>query len=374
MHVVTLIEPINTQRWKLAAGSWLMDNLNAAELMLDADRGAAFLQFYDTPRGWTVNLDGGKSRLLWIHNGGFGDLLMAVPALREYAHAHPENEITISCRQRVHCVLDHLPFVPKLIDYPPPLSVVERFNLVVTSENMQEAGEDYKTAPAIDIKAKLLEVGPLTGEQRKTEYLVTESEWAFAVENFPKKGIPRIGVQLAASSPTRTYHPRRCGEVIEKLYTKGYEIFLFGSPGSIPDDVVPPQIQDRVINLTAHNLTFRQSAAVAQTCDCLFVPDSALCHVAGALGIPCVAIFSATHWRQRTADYKSVHAIQEPSGCKLSPCYHHPHGNNLWPKDGPCNKDKFCTSLQNITPERIVTAIEKQMKTPHEISRLPIPA
>jgi ADP-heptose:LPS heptosyltransferase len=360
MHIVTLTKPVTDPRWNLAVGSYLAEDLSAFELATSAERGSAFVQPFGRTPGWTINLNGAPRRLLWIHNGGYGDMLMAVPALRAFAGKFPDVELTISCRKRVHCVFDGLPFGPKLIDYPVLLEVADSFNRIICSEHIQESSERGKTTPAMDLKAELLGVGPLAGEQRKTIYTVSDQEFDLAEEKYPRNHRKRVGIQIKSSSPTRDLHTQRMGEILTRLYDKGHEIFLFGTVGTLPANPFPDSKRDLIKDITAHALSFRESVAAATTCDVILCPDSSFLHVCGALEIPCVAIFGSTSWKLRSADYKSVTALQGHGPC--SPCWHHPKGAEIFPRGEMCEKMGYCGPMHMIQADQIVAAIEKKLK------------
>lgn len=360
MHLVTLDKPLDDGRWNLAADSYLAEDLTAFEIAIAAERGSAQVQSNPRSLGLDANRLNPRKRWLWIHNGGYGDLIMATPAIRELARARPEVELTLSCRQRVHCIFDGLPFAPKLIDYPVPLTVADHFDRVLCSEHIQESSDEGKTTPAIDLKAALLGVGPLVDEQRRVSYraLMQETEWAYG--NYSRTHRKRIGIQLKSSSPTRDYHPSLMSQVMTGLYEAGHEIFLFGSPKSCPLDAIPAAKRGLIRNLTQESLTFRQSAAIMQTCDVMFGPDSSASHVCGALNIPGVFVFGSTAWQQRTADYPTVTAIQGHIPC--SPCWHHPRGAAIFPRGEPCATKGFCGAVNSIPPERVLSSIAKKLK------------
>ncbi len=359
MHTCTLTKPIDTPRWKLAAGTWLCEDLTAFELAIDAERGTANLH-------WDVyaahDSFAPPHRILVVANGGFGDAIMWTPAFRRFRELFPDRTLTLSIRKRIHCVFDHLPFAPALIDYPVSRDDAACSTGLICSEHIQESSEEGRTVPAIDLKAKLLGVGPLVGDARKVSYKVSMQEAELAYATYTRTTRKRIGIQLVASSPTRTYHKQHMTAVMTALYDKGYEIFLFGAPGSLPLDAIPQAKRDLIRNLTVDKLSFRESAAVAQTCDCLFVPDSALMHVAEALQIPAVAIFGSTAWRQRISGEGAVVAIQSNLGCDRAPCWHHPKGHEIFPAGGPCEKFGYCGPLNAIQPEAILAKIERQLE------------
>ncbi len=355
MHIVKLSKPLHGARWNLGPGEYLMHDISAFEVGMTADRGSVACDEFLYYKPLEI------SSTLLVSNAGFGDMLAWVPAIRKHRKLYPTHRLALSSRTKFHAVFSFLDFAPELLDYPVLADVAFSFSRVISNEGIQEDSDEGRTTPAIDICARVLGVGPLVDDERKTEYRVTQSENDWAISAYPRRAMKRIGIQLSASSPTRTYHPKLCGEVMRLLYEKGHELYLFGAPDSIPMSVIPENIRGRVKNLTADKLEFRQSAAVLQTCDCLFCPDSGLCHVAGATGVPTVAIFGSTSWKLRTAEYESVFAIQASEGCEFSPCHFHPIFNQLWPKGAPCEKAGHCTAINSIPPERIVAKIEQKL-------------
>lgn len=355
MHAVTLASPVKDARWDLPPGGYVCEDLAAFELAIAAARGTATVcpfWYSERPR---------VERLLLISNGGYGDAILLTPALRAFREKFPDVRLTLSMRQRVHCIFDGLPFAPQLIDYPVPLEMATSFDRIISTEHLQEGTEEGRTVPAVDIKARLLGVGPLVGDERRAVFSNTYDEVMLACDKYPRSRLKRIGIQLQASSPTRTYHPKRAGEVMAKLYDAGHELYIFGTPGSLPESSVPERIRSRVKNLTVPGLSFRESAAVMGTCHVLFCPDSSMVHVAGALGLPCVAVFGSTNWKLRTADYPSVFVLQGNGGCDRSPCWHHPKGSEIWPTGAVCATAGHCPVINSIPPERIVAEIQKNL-------------
>lgn len=102
---------------------------------------------------------------------------------------------------------------------------------------------------------------------------------------------------------------------------------------------------------------FAESAAILATMDAAIVPDSSLCHLAGALGIPTVALFGPFHWQQRTSWSPSIHAIQGHAPC--APCHHHGWDGHPFPTSQPCHQSGACTALANLTPERIFAKLKQ---------------
>lgn len=360
MHLITLSKPYHDKLRdrRLEPGTYLCEDLTAFEIGIDAERGTVIAEFCPTRAPhWTGSV-------LIVANGGYGDLLMATPAIREFRRMSPTTPIAVSCPPKTHCVFNNLPYAPKLLGYPLASGEANRYETVVSTEHLQEcADERARTIPAIDIKAELLHASLDSPEKRRVEYIVSADEAQWALSTYPRTQARRIGIQLQASAPGRTYHPDLMSQVMRSLYDAGWEIFILGSPADT--NGVPEKYRHKVRDLPADKLSFRQSAAVAKTCDVLLCPDSSFIHIAGALNIPAVGLFGVVDWKLRTADYPTVRVLQGREGCDLAPCSHHPKGHRIWPDGAPCEKAGHCVALNSIKPERVLATIEAQYKKFH---------
>jgi heptosyltransferase-2 len=79
----------------------------------------------------------------------------------------------------------------------------------------------------------------------------------------------------------------------------------------------------------------------------LITNDSGPMHVAAALGLPLVAIFGPTDWRETAPVGPACHLVREPVEC--SPC-----------KRRECPIDQRC--MTRVTVERVLAAAEELLK------------
>lgn len=364
MHILTLTAPvIRSDGSRIESGEYLVTDLNAFEIAAMAERGTAHLEYHDvlSTADSYGDLDS-PERLLIIHPLGYGDALLLTPVLRRFKELHPDCEIYLSCRERSRCIFDHFPYLDGFVDYPLPTSEAEKFSTVVSMENVNEAGEDAMTLHASDAKAKRMGITLAdTVAAHAVEYTVTAEELAAAQNRYPHTSKKRIGVQLAASAPNRTVPPGIMGAIMHRLFERGYEVMMLGAPGSVPKGIVPAKYGADIRNLCEDNLSFRESAAVASTCDGIVAPDSVMIHLAGALKIPAVGIFAVIDWELRTKYYPTVRVIQIKTGCDIAPCGFHPRAPIMFPPNGPCAKTGICAPLASVDPDRVVSVLGKQL-------------
>jgi ADP-heptose:LPS heptosyltransferase len=99
--------------------------------------------------------------------------------------------------------------------------------------------------------------------------------------------------------------------------------------------------------------TFRKCAALASRCSRLIVVDSSFMHLAGALGVPTVALFCATSGRVFTRHYPNVRiCTPQKSEFPCYPCWRNEHK--------PCHltngRESICA--RSITVEQVIASLE----------------
>ena len=362
MHILKSSSPITTPGGViLPAGEWLLQDSNAFELALMADRGTVELSPW-TNQIWDMVKSGigqnglpagvhneSVQRVLIIRSGAIGDLLLFMPCLPALHAAYPNASITLSCFERHHAIFqqEHL----RLDEYPIRKSVAERFDLVIPLENIVELSTD-KGQHATDAYAEALGV---TVTDYKPVYKVTEEEKAFAIESYGT-GKKRIALQLHASTPIRDYPMQNWMAVMQELIKRGWEIMLLGNKDSIQK--LPPEIKD------CSGLTFREAAAVLATCDVFCGVDSAFFNLCPALGIPAVGLFGPVDWRTRIKVGGNTGQVALHGEADCCPCnWTNSRNGRRFPAHGPCATSGRCDPLAGVSPGRIVSVIEREAGT-----------
>jgi len=278
--------------------------------------------------------------VLITRSGGFGDILFMTPTIKAFLALG--SKVTVCCHRNYADALSAFPQIG-YIPYPMRVGEVLPYGYHVWLEGVIEfAPEPERHAVDLIAERAGVELG-----SKELIYSVRPADMQWAKENFPRTRKPRVGVQLMASAPTRTYPHELMHKALLGLLMHHVEIAVFGSPGSI-------ELSDKnpaVYNIAAAAKTFGQSCAVLAECDAVIAPDSALCHVAGALGLPTVALYAPFPWQARTAYAPSIRALS--GNLKCAPCFWHGRGS-AYPPHGPCAQSGRCDALATIAPERIV--------------------
>ena len=404
MHVVSFTEPVTVAGVRLKAGvGYVMNNTGAGSVLMDrrlvdcADgerrpvyRLASARAINSRPlvSTWDYN---GRSIYLF-RGGGFGDLMMATPTVREIKRRWPRARVVFVTLPEYAVVLEGLDcevrtgFVEEEELAQATASIffegVIEDNAVAREVHAVEMFARWAGLDALAVRlpaamgktnsvesARQLREGAVTIQDSRLHRFVSEDLLRWAREKFPKRGgkRPRIGIQAAASSAVRTYPAKLLVKLIALLQEELHaEICLFGKPGAVAcelplvlnlSDLSAPMMGQ--LGLTsqwrhggANGLTFAQSAAMLSNCDLVIVPDSALLHVAGTLDVPAIALFGSFDGRLRVDPVAPVRVLQAGADC--APCFWHESGRQEFPPDGPCQVAKCCSVLASISPERIV--------------------
>jgi len=360
MHILKLdtrleIGPVDI----LTPGEYLATDIVAAQLLLMAD-GGTMTPLAETRRLGSVLEACTNPRLLFMRGGGFGDLVLLTPVLREAKRRWPTCHLAVSTMSHYAPVLALLPYIDEIVPFPLPRETAEKFDAWVLYENTIERNPRAKELHMTEVFG---EVAGITGiENLLPEYRVKPSELIWCNEAYPRvNGTRRVCVHVGASARCRAYPQNQLGQVCKQMIDRGWEVCLLGAAGEIklPEkEKLPPGLR----NLTDLGLTFRQSCAVLNTCDCVLGSDSALIHVAGALGVPAVGLYGPFPWQLRTAHCPTTLAISGVGKC--APCFHHVSATlrNHFPADCPSKDKGICEVLASIEPRRIVAKVEQHMR------------
>lgn len=333
----------------LVPGEYIMEDVDAGMMMSRAGGGECEL----TPfRECAPLFDGHNSEdpITVIRPGRFGDLILLTPCLREIKRRWAKCPLRVACLPQYRDAIIGLAYID---DYPAyPLAIRDSTDCMVSLETSVAMMEREKDTHMTDLFAERLGLGEIT--DKKPDFFLSNDERNWAHDAYPKdKKQKRVAIQVKSSTPSRDYPPAQMAKAISRLEGRGWDVLLLGLPHEIRGANRP-----QVINCANDQLSFRQSAAVLATADVFLGPDSALIHVAGALGVPAVGLFSVVPWKLRTAYCPTTFVIQANKGCDITPCFHAPRSSSGFPLNGPCQKDRKCSALDTIDPHDVVAKVE----------------
>ena len=152
-----------------------------------------------------------------------------------------------------------------------------------------------------------------------------------------------IGVAPGATyGPAKKWFPERFADVATRIVnTFPARVILFGSRGDIDSTrAVEKSSGKSLINL-AGKTTLKEAIALIARCDLFISNDSGLMHVAGALGIPTIAVFGSTNAATTSPVGEKSVVIRHRVAC--SPCL-----------KKKCPTDFLCMDL--VTVEEVYAA------------------
>jgi len=327
------------------------------------------------------------ARILAICVARIGDTLLVTPALRALRAAVPRGSLTVLAHPKRRALLEHLPFIDRLgsIDKqrapwrgwlpgkPYDWGVVygkdaalRRYALRVCRHVVAERQHDASLnrrldrmiVPATEFQVAVdarLEFAAAIGAPpmgRALSYRVTAEEQAQARARL-RALLPAttrfVGLQLQ-SFPSKAYRDwpvENFRSLAERLLRQeGIGIVVLGGPESarIGEDFarrLSTQFPGRVASLAGHT-ALREGAAVIGELDLYVGVDTGPTHLAGALGVPMVALY---HCRHR--------------GCWLAPQEHPALSVIEHPTpDASCGDD---TSMAEIPLELVAHAAEERL-------------
>lgn len=366
MHIVSLPERLELQPgYVIEPGDYISENLLCAQLINLAGDGG--MRPMEESRPFDDTKDWNGKKILFMRAGGFGDIVNLTPTLREVKRRWPDAEVHLATMGEYGTVLEGLPYVSSVMKYPVSVETASGFDAWVFFEKAIEGNPRAEKIHMADLFAEItgLKFGLLANKfDGHPDYIISKDEASWATVQYPHRpGIKRLSIQVSATARCRVYPMQNLEQVLNAFKAKkDWEVFLLGEPGK-----VQAQETENVKNLTMHNVTFRQSAAVVGASDCFLGSDSALVHVAGALGVPAVGLFGPFPWKLRTAYSPSVVGIQGKGKC--SPCFFHEKhqgalARDLFPKDCPSRERGYCEVLETIDPKRVVAQVEKIARAP----------
>jgi heptosyltransferase III len=283
----------------------------------------------------TPELAGQIARILVINVARIGDTILAVPVLRALRAAYPQAEIVCLAHPKRVEVLQGLPQIdrsaaiskrsapfkgwlgkgydlalvfghePALLAYA--MRAARQVVALPTGDAALDARlfaaiPDQGILHAVDDRLRWLEPLGITATSRRLDYHVTDAERQAArrwIEEHCGQRRPRVGFQIA-SFPTKAYRNwplenfQNLGQRIRTRYPDA-EILIFGDrPDSAAGEKLAQALGEHC-HCLAGKLSLRQTLALMENLDLYVGVDTGPTHLAGALGVPMVALYHCLH-------------------------------------------------------------------------------
>ncbi len=293
------------------------------------------------------------AKVLVIIVARIGDTLLVTPALRAIREACPRGTLTCMAHPSRLELLENLPFLEELHpitktrarwrgwlrgkkwDYAfvygrdiPLLRYAARVSKrVVAFRHSPEIDRLlYRAVPpppepiqAVRERLLLPEAVGIEARDLRLAYRPTEAELAEARDRLPRGAAPLVGFQLA-SFPTKSYRDWPVENFVELgkrivSVAPTAQVLLLGSTARDREkaEAVRAKLPENSTSLVG-GFDLRGTAAVMAHLQLYVGVDTGPTHLAGALGIPIVALY---HWRHRgrhlaPLDHPALHVIEHP--------------------------------------------------------------
>jgi len=355
-------------------GSYITYNAiyNSARFITDDLKKELASSPYTLPNKWK---GGRASSLLFIGGGGMGDRVQMTIGLREVA-ARAGCQVDV-CSVKTGEEWLGLDYIGQVGPNFPSKAWVESYEAVFDVEGVI-GGPNATTCPRCHNPGTPLHLllaramGVEVAADAQPDYVILPGEERLVY--LPDKQLPRIGIHLGQASPPRIWPLPHWNDLLTRL-AKDFDIVLLGGVGEVPEWTAEalgtqyrPPPPDNIIDYSGHTLNMRALAVAMKTCDVFVGADSGPLHLAGALGIPSVGLYSLFPYEIRGTNLPSIRPMQipYPSGPKFKDkdgqlhgcddCFTHvQHGEPL-----PCGK-QFCDMMVGIKPDAVAQAVREMV-------------
>jgi len=276
-----------------------------------------------------------------VRGEGLGDVITTTPTVAGLKQMFPKSSITFATNTRylegaLVKVLQYNPDITQVIDRD---HMKDDFDLVVNLHCPAFSYEKRSNPPVsrIDLFAKHAGVHLVDPVPK---YYIQKQEIEMGRDFLASVYSDKLlFVQPFASTPNRSLDHNVLKDALVRLYDQhGIHSIVVTHSHDWKSDTLWNNIPGSILLIDAD---VRKLAGVMVHCDLVLCPDSSIMHLAGALGVPTVAIFGPTHPAARINHYKNAVAIWGGEGLAPCPCWYEacPIGGTCW---------------KNITAERII--------------------
>jgi ADP-heptose:LPS heptosyltransferase len=319
-----------------------------------------------------------KKKILFIRPGGYGDLIMLLPLLKKIKTNYKRVTIGISCLHRFGDLINAMKtYVDEWVQFPIRVDELEKWDYHVNFEGTIEGNKLAETKHGAEMFGEV--VGwPVLPDDHKVifepgDHIMPD----FSGQKLPDKkpdGEKWVGIFCSASARQRNWPVDWLFHLMNSLCLEGYKVFPlgkvsdFGAIGYHPHDGLGDNVFAGLMrgpgNLAPSLGAFQNLPQLAdfmrRYLDLIITPDTVGVHLAGVLGLKCLALYGPFPAEVRTKYYPTVEVMQGKAPC--APCFS--HGLSM-----PCT-NPWCLAMDDIRPEQVYAWVKKNLPLPSVTSRI----
>jgi ADP-heptose:LPS heptosyltransferase len=250
-----------------------------------------------------------QHRLILPFIGRRGDALVVASCLAALKERYPEVTVDIAAPDALREVLCLMPRLGEQLPYPPLAEKIEHYDYYLSFEEVEAVPCGWQRSYA-DVFSACLHIPCPSSPPQITVPPEVQRRWTLGTIRRP-----RVAVHVGRSDSLRSYPQDLLDHLVQYLIDARFEVYLVGA-GDAPRRVGTHGTES-AHDLCGRTATAADLAAVLMQMDAVMSGDSFPMHLAGMIGVPTLALFTATD-AVIGSDYPAVVAIQSRVGC--SPC------------------------------------------------------
>ncbi len=249
-------------------------------------------------------------RLILPFIGRRGDAIVTATCLAALRDRFPEVTIDIAAPESALEVFELAPRFGDLLPYPLEEDRIAKYDYHLSFEDVEAVPRGWKRGYA-DVFSACMRTPRPDRPIRVSVPLDAQFNWAL-----PYSQRPRLGIHVGREDSVRSYPPDLLQALARQAAKDVFEVYFFGETGPAASSL--ECASDSIHDLRDKTPSVVDLAAVLVQMDAVVTGDSFPMHLAGALEIPTVALFTATD-AVIGSDYPGVVAVQSRADC--SPCH-----------------------------------------------------
>lgn len=275
-----------------------------------------------------------NQKVLLLRYGGIGDMMPLTVVAHELKRRGWASSITVGCRDAVACVWENNPDVDTVLPiariagldcfstergHQPVSSFFHEYDWVLDYKNTIENNVFGDHANWTDVALGYARLDPTTVPDKRPIYCVTDAERAWAQSVLDADGVQpgqAMAWVVGGSSMLRTW--RQWPAFAEAFHARFPHIPVYAFGDARHQGSAPPAADWCRLHLD--DLPLRHALALLAQCGVCLSLDSGFLHVAEALGLPTVGLFTTVRGWTRAAHYSHVTVRDDASGCPEGPC------------------------------------------------------